>query len=221
MVACVILASMSNAETGRRCLDPDVDSSWWLEPDFDPSDFGMTSSRRPSVDTEYGKALQVARQNQARAKLHCYECPLLADCRSASWDEPAHVWGGLDANERYAARQKGRVPIGSQYVYKSAQNSNKQRAKVVGLFLEGASVDELAATLDCNSEQIWYHVKGALASVRVAREEPLWIQTTPPALPGNVARSSFRLGALTSLDWAFHRGADSSSDSEARAQTAA
>lgn len=200
----------------RRCTDSDVDPEWWFEPDLVPSDFGEDRrANMRSLDTAYGRALQKAHQDQARAKLLCYECPFLAECRGESWDESAHVWAGLDASERYSARSKGSVKIGSTYTYKSMRKSLGQREKVVRLFKRGMSVENVAATLGCNTEQIWYHVKGALATARETREEQLWEQVRPPELPAMVSRQGYRLGQLTR---STPLGPDSSSGWDTRTQ---
>lgn len=214
---------MSESEERGICAQPGADASWWLEPDIDPADFGEERGNNRSLDTEYGKALQVARQDLTRGKILCYSCPLLASCRADSWDEPANIFAGLDANERFTARQKGQVQIGSKYVYRSVRNRNNLRQIVVERFVAGSSVTEIAATLGCNTEQVWYQIKGHLASERVNWEETLCQTTPPPTLPARTARSSFRLGALTRDHWATQSpsGRDSSSDSGTRTQTAA
>lgn len=207
----------------RRCTDNDVDANWWLEPDLDPSDFGEESGLATrSLDTEYGKALLDARRNAARAKLLCYDCPFIEECRAGAWDEPAHIWGGLDANERFSARSTGQVRIGSTYQHGSIRKSRGVREKVVSLFKQGLSVGDIAATLGCNTDNVWYHIKGAVAQQRRSREEQLWQNAAPPALPGQMTRASFRSGALTATTTEeVLPGPDSSSGSDMRTQEAA
>lgn len=213
--------SMTFPAPRRRCTDNDVDANWWLEPDLDPRDFGAESGHSRSLDTEYGQALLGVRRNQERAKLLCYDCPFIEECRAGAWDEPAHVWAGLDANERFSARSTGQVRIGSTYQHQSARKSRGVREKVVSLFKQGLSVEDIAATLGCNTDSVWYHIKGAVAQLRRSREEQLWQETAPPALPGKVSRALFRSGALTTPTEEPPLGPDSSSGSDTRMPTAA
>lgn len=192
-------------EPPPTCASPDVESDWWIEPDIYESDLGIVRDATGS-NPGANEATELRSQvhwNLARAKLFCYECPLLWRCRATSWDEPYHVFGGLTPSERLEARSTGIVPAFTPY-RAARSDSMRVRADVRRLFREGEGPQAIAEALGRSQATIFNHIKGLLADARQEREEqePWGLELPVPSLSS--------LGATMIED--FRRGPEPSSD---------
>lgn len=166
-----------------RCREEDVDPNWWVEPDL-----------------EHGEENPSGKRDQLRAKLLCFECPILALCRASSWDEPAHVWGGLDPHERYEARTKGLVRRTGGPCAPTSLGGKYQQ--VFTAFTSGDTTERIAATLNLSEHTVMNYLRGMLQTRRDNRgdREPC-LNHTPPPFPEPMSKQRFLNGQAVSCDY--------------------
>ena len=173
-----------DAAVQPRCRRDDVDPDWWIEPDI--------------PEGEAAGSIAAVRSELIRAQLYCYDCPLIAQCRAESWDEPAHVWGGLTYGERFKARQVGEVQVGQMRPIKD--RSARVLAKVRRQYLSGDSTDDIAATMDLSVERVRYHIRTLLIQTRTFRERELAWGNPPPPFKATMTQAAYRAGLGSSDD---------------------
>lgn len=180
------------------CMSRGADLDWWIERDIDPADFpdqpdhltGGPNVR--SLDGPFGEAYATMTRALVRGKILCYSCPLFVECRNRSWDEPAHVFAGLDWSERFNIRTSQALLLPNNGAF---ETKGPTRNRVRELFIAGRDVGDIAETLSRNETTVWWHIKGALAEVRAAREEEEAWQLDPiPGLQQDTNRRRFRRG---------------------------
>jgi WhiB family redox-sensing transcriptional regulator len=175
------------------CASAEVHPDWWYEQDIFQSDDNFVAAH-PSHKVPPERQITAI-----RAKLLCYSCPLLASCRSDSWGEPAHIWAGLNHNERFRARVDGRVTF---HIPKHVESyDNTHRPHIRKRFLSGEDLSDIAASLDRSPQTVWYHVRRLLVQARIEQEELLCSLAPPPPLPEGMTFARYRNGAASSSGW--------------------
>lgn len=195
--ACTVTLYAAMLSTTPRCAQPDVEATWWLEPDYeadltpDPSLSRIERARAARLAIE--GPLHQARENQLRAKLLCHQCPLYQVCQDSAWDEGYHVWGGLDPLERYRVREAGTRDI---LLIKQGRNKWSADSEAMKRFLAGGEADAIAAELGIKPTSVTNQARGLLSVLRRQREEESrwdWKRSSPPPLNG-MSREAYRHG---------------------------
>lgn len=180
-----------------RCRQPDVDSSWWIEPDLDTSDLVDVDK---SEGARYAQAhsaaanglLAQSREDQLRAKILCHQCPLYNACQDYAWMEGTHVWGGLDGPERFKVLKAGTRDA----LAKPAKGRFLEENEVITRFLKGESVEGIVQSTGRSRSTVMNRIRGTLAALRREREENEWnSRKRLPSLPPEMEREAFRRGA--------------------------
>lgn len=181
-----------------RCREPDVDPEWWTDPDLYPSDFGMSSDDLfgggvGDRSNPNGAAIHEQATDQLRAKLFCYECPYLVQCRGMSWNEQWHVWGGMTSRDRTKALKSGKLPHIPIFSDKPA---NKYRYDaIINGFKRGDSPEDLAATLNLDVRSVMRHIYAAFCRARKLREGSReWKRSTSVEPPKSETLAAFHRG---------------------------
>lgn len=123
--------------------DPDA----WFEPDIE-----WTTDTLPEETGEY---LRQRSEQEQRAVLRCLlECPLVKECRELGKDERYGVWGGTTPAQRKILRAGQPLPL-----YLPPVKFSARREKVVKLFLEGNSLQEIATMLGTKRSSVRQYVR--------------------------------------------------------------
>lgn len=182
-----------------RCRQPDVDPSWWLEPDYDTNDV-VTLDPHEVTGAVYAQAhsqamntlLVQSREDMLRAKILCHECPLYNECQGYGWMEGAHVWGGLDAGERYKVLKAGSRDV----LPKPPKGRYLEENEVITRFLKGESVEGIVQSTGMRHSSVMNRIRGTLAALRKQREDNKWNSSERlPTLPVGMVREAYRRGA--------------------------
>jgi hypothetical protein len=178
-------------------MDPDYETEMTSPLSESLTKMEKIRERRRSIDGIITKA----REDQLRAKFFCFECPLMNACREAGWQEGHHVWGGLDANERFRALQAGTI---DSVVQMPKSGIFSLAHPVVRRFLEGESAAEIAEDLGKAVSTVMNQLRGALATLRAQREdEERWRSRKGlPALPPGMTHEGYRHGLAV---WSLSR----------------
>ena len=197
--ACTVSLFFDTFGQKARCQEPDVDPDWWVEPDLDLEDVLRSEGEARAPHTVANSLAIGSRVNNLRAKILCYECPLIDACRNAGWDEGYHVWGGLDPNERYQVR------VGQTYAVlpspkrpRYAKYEWRERPGVKR-FLAGDPIEEIADELGVTPPTVLDTMRGVLATLRSPREGSEEWRSQQPLPPSvEMSRESFRHGRAVS-----------------------
>lgn len=128
------------------CAGPEVDSQWWLDP-----------------DTEEGDTWDVqVSENQVRAALLCYQCPIIASCRINFGHEEHNVIGGLTRSDRSSTGKT----VSSRQAYLAGLGQ-----RWVEDFLGGKTTGDIAGTHGVDPGYVATTMKGLLGVTRTAWEK--------------------------------------------------
>lgn len=190
----------SSGDAKPRCSAWDVDQEWWFDPDLEhveDHESGMSRLEKIAARSrENGPVMAKKREDQTRAKLNCMRCPLLMSCRKAGWQEGHHVWGGLDAGERFTILKAGQV---SAVIRPLKSVGTTKNDPIVRTFMAGATMADVARGAGISEKQVQSKLRQALVSWRVEREDAEgWrSQRELPSWPEDWGRDSYRAGRAT------------------------
>lgn len=129
------------------CAGPEVDPKWWLDPDLEEGDTW---------------SVQVS-ENQVRAALLCYECPVIASCRTVFGHEEYNVIGGLSRSDR--------AGTGKYTSLKRQAHYARLGQRWVKDFLGGKTTGDIAGTHGVDPGYVATTMKGLLGVTRTAWEK--------------------------------------------------
>lgn len=141
----------------NRVLVPDPDI-------FHGEDFPEELGTELQPGPEWGRVVAEARnrniERERRAQLICSDCLVREACLQENLHEPQGVWGGTTPEERHRLRAGRTIRT---VALKRAPRTSPARDRVVALFQEGLSVEDVALKAGIGRSQVTRYLSDHIA----------------------------------------------------------